>query len=153
MIFLCLSVCLLSRRGKRARENRMRIDSQTKKKRKINAWTHVWRNIQLLFIDTHIFIHWFIDDGDDDNVDDDIVATKKDYIKNTNSYINIYAYICVCRGKKRTTLGELVVECCVITMIQTLYILSNTKCMWRINHNIYMYIHTQFYSSRVCQLY
>ncbi len=55
----------------------------------------MWRNIQLLFIDTHIFIHWFIDDDDDDDDNDDIVATKKDYIKNTNSYINICLYIYV----------------------------------------------------------
>jgi hypothetical protein len=59
--------------------------------------TCVWRNIQLLFIDTHIFIHWFIDDDDDDDDnDDDIVATKEDYIKNTNSYINIYICLYMC---------------------------------------------------------
>ncbi len=39
-------------------------------------------------------MHWFIDDGDDDD-DNDIVATKKDYIKETNSYINICLYVCI----------------------------------------------------------
>jgi len=101
----------------------------------------VWRNIQLLFIDTHIFTHWFIDndeteeeEDDDDDDDDDSVPTKKDYIKDTNSYINIYIglYINVCMytyiyvHRKRNTSSELVVVvvvigCCVITTIRTLY--------------------------------
>ncbi len=41
-------------------------------------------------------MHWFIDDGDDN----DIVATKKDYIKDTNSYINICLYVCIHRKKE-----------------------------------------------------
>ncbi len=85
----------------------------------------MWRNIQLLFIDTYILIHWFIDDDDDDDGDDDndIVATKEDYIKDTNSYINICLYVYIHR-KKRGTLSAPVVECCVITTIRTLYIVQ-----------------------------
>jgi hypothetical protein len=83
----------------------------------------VWRNIQLLFIDTYILIHRFIDDDDDDDDDNDIVATKKDYIKDTNSYINIcpYMYIYI---ERRNTPSEPVVECCVIITIRTLYIVQ-----------------------------
>ncbi len=66
-------------------------------------------------------MHWFIDDGDDN----DIVATKKDYIKDTNSYINICLYVCI-YIEKRNTLSESVVECCVITTIRTLYIVRHS---------------------------
>lgn len=86
----------------------------------------MWRNIQLLFIDTHICTHWFIDDDDDaadDDDDNDSVATKKDYIKDTNSYINIYIglhiymCVCICIGKRNTSSELVVIECCVITTI------------------------------------
>lgn len=91
-MIVCLLVCVRvfvcpsSRRQERAIEieNRLRIDGHKKKRReaKINAWTHVWRNTQLLFIDidthTHTRNHRLIDD---DHHDDDIVATNKDYIK------------------------------------------------------------------------
>ena len=52
----------------------------------------MWRNTQLLFIDTHILIHRLIDD--DDNDDDDATAKKKDYIKDANSYIYKYMPMC-----------------------------------------------------------
>ncbi len=48
-----------------------------------------------LSIHTRIYTYRLIEDDDDDDDHDDVMATKKDYIKDTNSYIYKYMPICV----------------------------------------------------------
>lgn len=95
----------------------------------------MWRNIQLSFIDTHILIHWFIDDHDDDSNDDEEGEKEGLYKKHKL----IYIYIHRCRREREHSRRAGHRECDVIITIRTYYIVQYSKCMRGINLNLCLY--------------